>query len=78
MSTIALNRGAINYLMDAFGVNNVAQLNSEQAATLCEDAELDFQSESGELWSAYCGANNLMAHQTAEKFRNSKFYREHL
>lgn len=78
MQTIAISRGAINYLKDAFHVDSVEKLSSEQALSLCEDAEIDFQSEAGELWSAYCGANNLMAHQSPEKFKNSKFYREHL
>ena len=78
MSTATMTRGATNYLQDAFHVQSVDKLASDEAASLCEDAELDPNSEAGELWKSYCAFFGLAVNQTVEKFRNSKFYREHL
>ncbi len=73
-----MTRGASNYLQDAFHVQSVEKLTAKQALTLCEDFELDTQSESGELWAAYCQAHNIPKAQSPEKFCNSRFYREHV
>lgn len=78
MQTATMTRGAVNYLQDAFHVHSVEKLPSPAAAALCEDAELDPSSEAGELWKYYCGFFGLAANQSVEKFRNSKFYREHM
>ena len=73
----AISNGATNYLRDCFHISDISRMDAEQAASLCENAEIDNQSEDAELWRAYCQANGLDPHQSPEKFRNSKFYREH-
>lgn len=78
MSTITLERGAINYLRDCFHVDTVERLSSEEAASLLDNVEVEPRGEDNDLWQAYCQAFGLDPKQSAEKFRNSKFYREHL
>jgi hypothetical protein len=73
-----LSNGATNYLRDCFRLSSVDRMTSEQAASLCENAEIDNTSEDAELWREYCRIHNQNPNQSVEKFRNSKFYREHL